>query len=76
MATFDHSVPASTQLTLRASSDHITRAVMKVLAGSLAAVYLFSAVTMPAGHGSVAVGEAAIAALQLAWVALVSVGGG
>ena len=73
MATFDHSVPASSQLTLRASSDHITRAVMKVLAGSLAAVYLFSAVTMPAGHGLVAVGEAAIGALQLAWVALVLV---
>ena len=46
--------------------------VMKVLAGALAAVYIFSALTMPAGHGAVAAGEAAIAALQLAWIALVS----
>jgi hypothetical protein len=74
VATFDHSIPASARPALRASSDHITRMVMKVLAGSLAAVYLFSAVTMPAGHGAVAVGEAAIAASQLAWVALVSIG--
>jgi hypothetical protein len=74
VATFDHSVPASSRVALRASSDHVTRTVMKVLASSLAAVYLFSAFTMPAGHGSVAVGEAAIAALQFAWVALVSVG--
>ena len=73
VATFDHSVPASSRPALRAPSDHITRMVMKVLAGSLAAVYLFSAVTMPAGHGAVAVGEAAIAVLQLAWVAMVSV---
>jgi hypothetical protein len=76
VATFDHSLPASSRLALRASSDHITRTVMKVLAGSLAAVYLFSAVTMPAGHGAVAAGEAAVAVLQLAWVALVSVGAG
>jgi hypothetical protein len=73
VATFDHSIPASARLPLRASSDHITRVVMKVLGATLAAVYLFSALTMPAGHGSVAVGEAAIAALQLAWIALVSV---
>jgi hypothetical protein len=73
VATFDHSVPASSRLALRASSDHITGAVMKVLAGTLAAVYLFSAVTMPAGHGAVAIGEAAIAGLQLGWIALVSV---
>ncbi len=46
---------------------------MKVLGATLAAVYLFSALTMPAGHGTVAVGEASIAALQLAWIALVSV---
>jgi hypothetical protein len=74
VATFDHSVPAS-RLSLRASSDHITRTVMKVLAGTLAAVYLFSAVTMPAGHGAVAMGEATIAAVQLAWLALVSLPG-
>ncbi len=43
---------------------------MNVLAGALAAVYLFSALTMPAGHQVVAVGEAAIAAAQLAWLAL------
>jgi hypothetical protein len=72
VATFDHSVPAA-RLSLRVSSDHITRTVMKVLAGTLAAVYLFSAVTMPAGHGVVAIGEAAIAALQLGWIAAVSV---
>ena len=72
MATFDHSVPAASRLTLRASSDHITRVVMKVLGATLAAVYLFSALTMPSGHGTVAAGEAAIAALQLAWIALVS----
>jgi hypothetical protein len=52
-----------------------TRAAMKVLAGTLAAVYLFSAVTMPGGHTVVAVGEAAIAAAELAWIAVVSVGG-
>jgi len=76
MATFDHSVPSSSsRALLRASSDHITRVVMKVLAGALAAVYLLSAVTMPAGHGAVAAGEGAIAALQLAWIALVSVRG-
>ncbi len=45
---------------------------MKVLCGALAAVYLYSAVTMPARHGAVAAGEAAIAALQLTWIALVS----
>lgn len=73
MATFDHSIPASSPLTLRASSDPITRVVMKVLGATLAAVYLFSALTMPAGHGTVALGEAAIAALHLAWIALVSV---
>jgi hypothetical protein len=73
VATYDHGVPASPRLSLRAPSDHITRAVMKVLGGTLAAVYLFSAVTMPAGHGAVVVGEAAIAGLELAWVALVSV---
>ncbi len=72
MATFDHSVPRSGGLALRASSDRITAAVMKVLCGALVAVYLYSAVTMPAGHGAVAAGEAAIAALQLAWIALVS----
>jgi hypothetical protein len=72
VATFDHSVPRSGGLALRASSDRITAAVMKVLCGTLAAVYLYSAVTMPAGHGAVAAGEAAIAALQLAWIALVS----
>ena len=43
---------------------------MNVLCAALAAVYLFSAVTMPAGHGAVAVGEAAIAVVQLAWLAL------
>ena len=45
---------------------------MKVLCRPLVAVYLYSAVTIPAGHGAVAVGEAAMAALQLAWIALVS----
>lgn len=45
---------------------------MKVLCGALAAVYLYSAVTMPAGHGAVAAGEAAISSLQLLWIALVS----
>lgn len=72
MATFDHGVPRSGALALRASSDRITAAVMKVLSGALAAVYLYSAVTMPARHGAVAAGEAAIAALQFAWIALVS----
>jgi hypothetical protein len=72
VATFDHSVPRSGALALRAWSDRITAAVMKVLCGALAAVYLYSAVTMPVGHGVVATGEAAIAALQLAWIALVS----
>jgi hypothetical protein len=72
VATFDHGVPRSGALPLRASSDHITAAVMKVLCGALAAVYLYSAVTMPVGHGVVATGEAAIAALQLAWIVLVS----
>jgi hypothetical protein len=53
--------------------DRITRPVMNVLAGALAAVYLFSAVTMPAGHGAVAAGEAAIAVVQLSWLALAAV---
>ena len=56
----------------RIGSDRITRAVMKVLAGTLAAVYLFSAVTMPGGHGAVAAGEVVIAALQVGWVGMVS----
>jgi hypothetical protein len=73
VATFDHSVPAAARPSPRASCDHITHAVMKVLGATLAAVYLFSALTMPAGHGTVAAGETAIAALQLAWIALVSV---
>ena len=76
MATFDHSVPASAGGRVRipaAPADRITRPVMNVLAGALAAVYLYSAVTMAAGHGAVAAGEASIAALQLAWIALATV---
>jgi hypothetical protein len=72
VATFHPSVPRSGALALRASSDRISTAVMKVLCAALAAVYLYSAVTMPAGHGAVAAGEATIAALQLALIALVS----
>jgi hypothetical protein len=45
---------------------------MNVLAAALATVYLFSAITMPAGHGAVAAGEAGIAVLQLAWLGLVA----
>jgi hypothetical protein len=78
VATFDHSVPGG-RVRVRgvripgAPADRITRPVMNVLAGALAAVYLFSAVTMPAGHGAVAAGEAGIAALQLVWIALATV---
>jgi hypothetical protein len=72
VATFDHSVPRSGALALRGSSDRVTAAVMKVLCGALAGVYLYSAVTMPAGHGAVAAGETAVAALQLGWIAVVS----
>ena len=78
MATFDHSV-AGGQVRVRgvrvpaAPVDRITRPAMNVLSGALAAVYLFSALTMPAGHGAVAVGEAGIAVLQLAWLALAAV---
>jgi hypothetical protein len=76
VATFDHSVPAPAGGRVRipgAPADRITRPVMNVLSGALAAVYLFSAVTMPTGHGAVAAGEAGIAALQLAWIALATV---
>jgi hypothetical protein len=73
VATFDHSVPAPTRLRAGVPADRITRPVMNVLSGALAAVYLFSAVTMPAGHGAVAAGEAGIAALLLAWIALATV---
>ena len=51
-----------------AAADRITRPVMNVLCASLAAVYLFSALTMPAGHAAVAAGEAAIAAVQVVWL--------
>ncbi|HEY1715910.1 MAG TPA: hypothetical protein VGG07_23620 [Solirubrobacteraceae bacterium] len=73
MATLDHTVAASTGGRVRVPGvplDRITRPAMNVLSGALAAVYLLSAVTMPAGHGAVAAGEAGIAALQLAWLAL------
>jgi hypothetical protein len=76
MATFDHTVAASPGGRVRvpgAPLDRITRPAMNVLSGALAAVYLFSAVTMPGGHGAVAAGEAGIAALQLAWLALATV---
>jgi hypothetical protein len=73
VATFDHSVLAPASVRAAVPADRITRPVMNVLAGALAAVYLFSAVTMPAGHGAVAAGEAGIAALELAWIALVTV---
>ncbi len=46
---------------------------MNVLSVALAAVYLYSAITMPAGHAAVAFGEAGIAALELGWVALAAV---
>jgi hypothetical protein len=75
MATVDHSITdgrvrvRGVQVP-RAPVDRITRPAMNVLSGALAAVYLFSAVTMPAGHGAVAAGEAGIAVLQLAWLAL------
>lgn len=52
--------------------DRITLAALRVLAVTLAAVYLFSALTMPGGHAGVAAGEAGIGALELAWVAAVS----
>ena len=78
MATFDHSLAAPSRVRAdagagapaRVPADRITRPVMNVLGGALAAVYLFSAITMPAGHGAVAAGEAAVALLQLAWLAL------
>jgi hypothetical protein len=78
VATFDHSVAGGRDRVRGVRipgvpADRITRPVMNVLAGALAAVYLFSAVTMPAGHGAVAIGEAGIAALQLAWIALATV---
>ncbi|HEY1565419.1 MAG TPA: hypothetical protein VGF68_00315 [Solirubrobacteraceae bacterium] len=77
MATFDHSV-AGGQVRVPGvrvpgpPADRITRPAMNVLAAALAAVYLFSAITMPAGHGAVAAGEAGIAVLQLAWLGLVA----
>jgi hypothetical protein len=46
---------------------------MHVLAATLAAVYLVSAATAPAGHGAVAAVEAAIGGVELAWLALVVV---
>ena len=76
MATFDHTAPGGRVRGARipgVPADRITRPAMNVLAAALAAVYLFSAVTMPAGHGAVAAGEAGIAALQLAWIALATV---
>jgi hypothetical protein len=76
VATFDHSVPAPAGGRVRipgVPADRITRPVMNVLAGALAAVYLYSAVSMPAGHGAVAAGEAGIAAVQIAWIALAAV---
>ena len=73
MATFDHGVATPTRVRAGVLTDRVTRPVMNVLSGALAAVYLFSAVTMPAGHGAVAAGEAGIAALELTWIALVTV---
>ena len=73
MATFDHSVATPARVPAGVLTDRVTRPVMNVLSGALAAVYLFSAVTMPAGHGAVAAGEAGIAALELVWIALVTV---
>lgn len=58
----------------RVPSDRILRASMHALAATLAGVYLFSAVTAPAGHGAAAGIEAAIGGLQLAWVAVVAIG--
>jgi hypothetical protein len=80
VATFDHTV-AGGRVRVRvrrvrvpeapeAPVDRITRPAMNVLSGALAAVYLFSAVTMPAGHGAVAAGEAGIGAVLLAWLGL------
>jgi hypothetical protein len=62
-------------MTARVGSDRVIGAAMKVLAGTLAAVYLFSAVTMPGGHTVVAAGEAVIAVAELAWIAAVSLVG-
>jgi hypothetical protein len=76
VATFDHSVPAPARSRATSPADRITRPVMNVLCGALAAVYLFSAVTMPAGHPAVAGGEAGIAGLQLAWIALANLRAG
>lgn len=73
MATFDHGVATPTRVRAGVLTDRVTRPVMNVLSGALAAVYLLSAVTMPAGHGAVAAGEAGIAALELTWIALVTV---
>jgi hypothetical protein len=47
---------------------------MHVLAATLAAVYLFTAATAPAGHGAVAAVEAGIGGVELAWLAYVVVG--
>jgi hypothetical protein len=73
MATFDHSMagPAGGRVPVAGfPADRITRPATNVLCAALAAVYLYSAVTMPAGHGAVAAGEAGVAALELGWIAL------
>lgn len=56
-------------LSVPVPGDRVTATVMRVLCGALAAVYLFTAITMPSGHAAVAAGEAGIAMLQLAWLA-------
>jgi hypothetical protein len=73
VATFDHGAVTPARGLVRipgVPADRITRPAANVLAAALAAVYLYSAVTMPAGHGAVALGEAGVAALELGWIAL------
>jgi hypothetical protein len=73
VATFDHSIAAPGRLRVGVPVDRITRPATNVLCAALAAVYLYSAVTMPAGHAVVALGEAGVAALELGWIVLAAI---